>query len=243
MGTSVVSHSSHAAPMSGKEVYVSVLRLASSSATGQSFRSADHPVFRAQLRAAGSTIPSSDDGELRAVTLNLLYDAVVAYQARQLQKATSCSVTFDLWTSEGLKHALVSITYHWSHQFQRHSAVLDAVPLHHPDAARNLALALARRIDGRVNEDQLMYLGAAGNASYVTKAAKLLVSKYEELLKAVEQGGEKEDDDAASNVAAVEVKRAFDALLTRSTWQSETCCHRRQKATTSSWMSFGRCRP
>lgn len=201
---------------SGKERYIGAVQLAWMIATGQSFRAGGHPLHRAYLRAAGAAVGPVGDRQLRSESLSLLYDATMEYQLRQFHEATSFSVTFDIWTSRALKHALVSITYHWSHRFERHSAVFDAVPLHVSHTAANLAVRIAERIDRRAREDQVLYLGVTDNASNVTLAAQLLVTKFEELLRVAADGSGTNDDfvlDAemfdTSGAGDADVKRAF----------------------------------
>ena len=98
-------------------------------------------------------------------------------------KSRTFSITFDGWTSIGMRYAFICITYHWvDDDFQPQSCVFDVMQMHGRHTADIIAMNLARRIDSHCTEDQVLYGQSSDNAKNVRNAATQLVEQFRQLV-------------------------------------------------------------
>lgn len=103
-------------------------------------------------------------------------------QLEEFKNSVGFSLTFDIWTTHNFETSMLAITYHWlSHNFECHEAVFDVITLDKKHTASYLAICIAKAVDSRTSPNQILFGTCCDNGANICKAAKLLVSQYEEI--------------------------------------------------------------
>jgi len=152
--------------------------------TSTPFNLADNVVFRDWAIGSAyrltSTLPHRDS--LRTKYLECLYACVLRCELERLHTADAFAVTFDAWSSRRKRKAMVAVTYHYlDEELVPVETVLDVIPTFESHTGVNLAVRIAKRVEARTRDNQVLYTATTDNASNVKMAARLIVDRFHEL--------------------------------------------------------------
>jgi len=173
-----------------KEVAKMILgakELAALISIGSSFSAAGNRSFRTFTKAmdSGKDLLLPGRNLIGTTVLDTLHSAVIQWLMTQMANSPGFSVTFDIWTAGAMRYAFVALTFHYilASSFTPQEAVMDLIPINVKHSAFNVAVAVAERIDLHTFPFHVFYGDVTDGAKNVVNAARLLITRFDELVK------------------------------------------------------------